>query len=62
MTSYCADEPTRHAHGAAGRERAQTRYPILNTINGYADVYRDALARRSTATKPPTAARTDDQS
>jgi len=61
MTSYCARDHVREAHGAAGRERAQKHYSILNTINGYTAVYRDALARRATANAPSAAARTDDQ-
>jgi glycosyltransferase involved in cell wall biosynthesis len=52
MAHYGTDEQARQAHGAAGRERAQTHYPIVKMIDGYVGVYRDALARRAGAIAP----------
>jgi glycosyltransferase involved in cell wall biosynthesis len=46
MMSYCGNDHVRVAHGAAGRERAETHFPLMKTIAGYIDVYCDALARR----------------
>jgi len=46
MMSYCGSEPTRIAHGAAGRERVERRYPLTKMIAGYTEVYYEALARR----------------
>jgi sugar transferase (PEP-CTERM/EpsH1 system associated) len=60
MRSYGADARARAAHGAAGRDRAETRYPMSKTIAGYIEAYRDALARRATAIDPAAARATDD--
>jgi len=60
MRSYCANAQAREAHGAAGRERAKTQYPILKMISGYTEVYRDALARRAVAIAPSAERATDD--
>ncbi len=46
MMGYCGNDSLRMAHGAAGRERAETDFPLMKMIAGYTDVYRDALARR----------------
>jgi sugar transferase (PEP-CTERM/EpsH1 system associated) len=59
MRSYGASESTRMAHGAAGRERVETHYPLTKMIAGYTDVYREALARRG-RTIDPGAARASD--
>jgi sugar transferase (PEP-CTERM/EpsH1 system associated) len=52
MMSYCGNDQVRVEHGAAGRERAEAHFPLMKTIAGYIDVYRDALARRGTAIEP----------
>src|SRR5262249_25050578 len=46
MLSYCRNDHVRVAHGAAGRERAEKHFPLMQMIEGYVDVYRHALARR----------------
>jgi sugar transferase (PEP-CTERM/EpsH1 system associated) len=46
MLSYRRNDHVRVAHGAAGRERAEKHFPLMQMIEGYVDVYRHALARR----------------
>ena len=46
MLAYSGDDALRMAHGAAGRARAETHFPLPAMIAGYTAVYRDALARR----------------
>jgi len=49
MVSYCENDHVRAAHGAAGRERAEKHFPVMQMVEGYVDVYRHTLARRGRA-------------
>jgi sugar transferase (PEP-CTERM/EpsH1 system associated) len=49
MLSYCGNDGVRAVHGAAGRERAEQHFPLMQMIEGYVDVYRHTLARRGRA-------------